>query len=98
MSDEAKETTETMIHYLFEMHKDGETLLKIEMNVPCESFSAIKLLQFMSVETLMLDYGRKRGWTRSVPPAQEPAASPDAGRMATFSLPEERLNAKGGRA
>ena len=70
--DQGKAEPVTMFHYLLEMHRDGNVIAKVEINAPIESFPAVKMAQFASVETLLLDYG-KRMWFAPGPPTTEAA-------------------------
>mgnify|MGYP001594935974 CR=1 FL=1 len=57
----------TMFHYLFEMHKDGKSLMKLELNVPIAAFPAVKMGALMSLETMIKEYGESQGYSQALP-------------------------------
>ena len=55
----------TMFHYLLELHRNGISLGKIELNVPVDSFPVVKMNAIISLEHMLQSYGQKMGWVAS---------------------------------
>ena len=53
----------TMFHYLLELHKDGKSLGKLELNVPVKAFPVAKLNSLLTLETLLVSYGESMGYS-----------------------------------
>ena len=62
-----KDAPPTMFHYLLEMHENGRSLLKLEMNVPIEAFPTVQMNLLLSLEALLVEYGKAQGWTLKEP-------------------------------
>lgn len=60
-----------MFHYLLQMHKGGKVMLHMEMNVPVESFPFVQMNSLLSLEAMLLDYGKRQGYTRLMDPGQQ---------------------------
>ena len=56
----------TMFHYLLEMHKDGKSLKRMELNVPIAGFPAVRMHEFLALEALLLEYGKSQGYTKEL--------------------------------
>mgnify|MGYP001566085428 CR=1 FL=1 len=54
----------TMFHYLLEMHKDGKSIMQLEMNVPIEVFPTVKMNLLLALETMLVEYGKSQGFVR----------------------------------
>jgi hypothetical protein len=63
-----------MFHYLLEMHKDGKSLMRLEMNVPIDAFPPVKMNLLLALEALLVEYGKSQGFVR-----KDPEAIPVAG-------------------
>ena len=48
----------TMFHYLLELHRDGASLLKLELNVPVKAFPAVRMSLLLSLESMLVEYGK----------------------------------------
>lgn len=57
----------TMFHYLFEMHKDGKSLMRLELNVPIAAFPTVRAGALMSLEAMMREYGESQGYLKAEP-------------------------------
>ena len=62
----------TMFHYLLELHQDGKSLARLEMDVPVAAFPVAKANSILTLETLLISYGESMGWK-----AREKAAEVD---------------------
>ena len=51
----------TMFHYLLELHKNGKSLCRLELNVPVKAFPAAKQNSILALESLLVSYGESMG-------------------------------------
>ena len=56
----------TMFHYVLEMHKNGKSLMKMELNVPVEAFPTVRMHEFLALEAMLLEYGKSQGYVREL--------------------------------
>ena len=56
----------TMFHYLLEMHKDGKSLMRMELNVPIAAFPTVRMHEFLALEAMLLEYGKSQGYVREL--------------------------------
>ena len=62
-----KDAPPTMFHYLLEMHENGRSLLKLEMNVPVEAFPTVHMNLLSSMEAMLVEYVKAQGRTLKEP-------------------------------
>ena len=53
----------TMFHYLLEMHRDSKSLMRLELNVPVDAFSAVRMAELVALEAMLLEYGQRHDYT-----------------------------------
>lgn len=53
-----------MVHYLLAMHREDKELMRLELHVPVTAFYAIQAQTLLSLETLLVDYGKTHGFVR----------------------------------
>lgn len=60
VTQESALTTEypMMFHYLLELHKDGKSLARLELNVPTTVFQPVQANSLLSLEALLVNYGQ----------------------------------------
>ena len=74
MTTAAEKADSTMFHYLLEMHRDGKVLMRMELNVPIEAFPAVRMNSLLSLESMLLAYGRSQGFIQTGQSGDSPAA------------------------
>ena len=56
----------TMFRYLLQMHKDGKVLMELAMNVPIDAFPSVKMQSLLSLEDMLVSYGKEQGFTKTM--------------------------------
>ncbi|GEM_PF-4358589 len=62
----------TMFHYVLEMHKNGKSLMRLELNVPIAALPPVKMAAFVQFEAILTEYGLGQGFQRRTEVIKEP--------------------------